>query len=173
MNDSRYTKFRIQEIHISCPVSCRYLSLGFFENTLTLARLPLHYPLTIYPTSSFDRAPPSTALTVPQRPARPVLGLVASPRAASYPAPPGPRLIALADRRYIWGFPHIDIIIVAGSANTARQPPQSEFNVTHPDPTAKFLKLYVRVVNSIHSMQNGDENRVKIRSDKSIIFSKN
>ena len=33
------------------------------------------------------------------------------------------------------------------------------------DPTAKFLKLYVRVVNSIHFMQNGDENRVKIRSD--------
>jgi hypothetical protein len=37
------------------------------------------------------------------------------------------------------------------------------FYVTHQDPTAKFLKLYVRVVNSIHFMQNGDENRVKIR----------
>ena len=47
------------------------------------------------------------------------------------------------------------------------------FHVTHRDPTAKFLKLYLRVVNSIHFMQNGDENRVKIRSDKSIIFSKN
>jgi hypothetical protein len=46
------------------------------------------------------------------------------------------------------------------------------FHVTHQDP-AKFLKLYVRVVISIHFMQNGDENRVKIRSDKSIIFSKN
>ena len=46
------------------------------------------------------------------------------------------------------------------------------FHVTHQDPTVKFLKLYVRVVNSIHFMQNGDENRVKIRSDKSIIFSK-
>jgi hypothetical protein len=46
------------------------------------------------------------------------------------------------------------------------------FHVTHQDPTAKFLKLYVRVVNSIHFMQNGDKNRVKIRSDKSIIFSK-
>jgi hypothetical protein len=41
------------------------------------------------------------------------------------------------------------------------------------DPTANFLKLYVRVVISIHFMQNGDENRLKIRSDKSIIFSKN
>jgi hypothetical protein len=30
------------------------------------------------------------------------------------------------------------------------------------DPTAEFLKLYVRVVNSIHFMQNGDGNRVKI-----------
>ena len=47
------------------------------------------------------------------------------------------------------------------------------FHVTHRDPTAKILKLYVRIVNSIHFMQNGDENRVKIRSDKSIIFSKN
>jgi hypothetical protein len=46
-------------------------------------------------------------------------------------------------------------------------------HATHTHPTAKFLKLYVRVVNSIHFMQNGDENRVKIRSDKSIIFSKN
>ena len=47
------------------------------------------------------------------------------------------------------------------------------FHVTHQDPIAKFLKLYVRVVNSIHFMQNGDENRVKIGSDKPIIFSKN
>ena len=46
------------------------------------------------------------------------------------------------------------------------------FHVTHQDPTGKFLKLYVRVVNSIHFMQNGDEKRVKIGSDKSIIFSK-
>jgi hypothetical protein len=47
------------------------------------------------------------------------------------------------------------------------------FHATYTHPTGKFLKLYVRVVNSIHFMQNGDENRVKIRSDKSIIFSKN
>ena len=46
------------------------------------------------------------------------------------------------------------------------------FHATHTDPTAKFLKSYVRVVNSIHFMQNGDENSVKIGSDKSIIFSK-
>jgi hypothetical protein len=47
----------------------------------------------------------------------------------------------------------------------------------------QIVKMYVRVVNSIHSMQNGDKNRVKIGSDtkfitcvgrpKSIIFSKN
>ena len=37
----------------------------------------------------------------------------------------------------------------------------------------KFLKLYVRVVNSIHFMQNRWVSRVKIRTDKSIIFSKN
>jgi len=48
------------------------------------------------------------------------------------------------------------------------------FHATHTHPTAKFFKLYVRVVNSIHFMQNDDENRVmKMRSDKSIIFSKN
>ena len=46
------------------------------------------------------------------------------------------------------------------------------FHATHTHPTAKFLKLYVRVVNSTHFMQNNDENRVKIRSDKSISFSK-
>ena len=46
------------------------------------------------------------------------------------------------------------------------------FHATHTHPTAKFLKLYVRAVNSIHFMQNGGENRVKISSDKSIIFSK-
>jgi hypothetical protein len=50
------------------------------------------------------------------------------------------------------------------------------FHATHTHPTkfstANFLKLYVRVVNSIHFMQNGDENRVKIRGDKPIIFSK-
>ena len=46
------------------------------------------------------------------------------------------------------------------------------FHATHTHPTAKFLKLYVRVVNSIHFMQNGDENRVKIGSDKSIISQK-
>jgi hypothetical protein len=39
------------------------------------------------------------------------------------------------------------------------------FHAIHTHPTAKFLKLYVRVVNSIHFMQNGDENRVEI-SDK-------
>ena len=39
--------------------------------------------------------------------------------------------------------------------------------------TAKFLKLYVRVVNSIHFMQNCSVSKVKIRSDKSITFSKN
>jgi hypothetical protein len=38
---------------------------------------------------------------------------------------------------------------------------------------AYYAKIgLVRVVNSIHFMQNGDENRVKIGSDKSIIFSK-
>jgi hypothetical protein len=40
------------------------------------------------------------------------------------------------------------------------------------DPIAKFLKLYVRVVNSIHFMQNRQVSRVKIRSDKSIICQK-
>jgi hypothetical protein len=44
------------------------------------------------------------------------------------------------------------------------------FHATHTHPTAKFLKLYVREVNSIHFMQNGDENRVEIRGDKFIIF---
>ena len=45
------------------------------------------------------------------------------------------------------------------------------FHATPTHPTAKSLKLYVRVVNSIHFMQNGNENRVKIGSDKFIIFS--
>jgi hypothetical protein len=47
------------------------------------------------------------------------------------------------------------------------------FGLQIEDPTAKFLRLYVRVLSSTHFMQNGDENRVKIGSDKSIIFSKN
>ena len=47
------------------------------------------------------------------------------------------------------------------------------FGLQIKDPTAKFLKLYVRVVNSIHFMQNRSVSRVEIRSDKSIIFSKN
>ena len=33
------------------------------------------------------------------------------------------------------------------------------FTLRTKDPTAKFLKLYVRVVNSIHYMQNEDENK--------------
>jgi hypothetical protein len=41
------------------------------------------------------------------------------------------------------------------------------------DPTTKFLKLYVQVVNLVHFMQDSDKNRVKIGSDKPIIFFKN
>jgi hypothetical protein len=59
-----------------------------------------------------------------------------------------------------------------GSSNLA----VNLFGLKIKDPTAHFLKLYVRVVNSIHFMQNGDDNMddnmVKIGSDQSIIFLK-
>jgi hypothetical protein len=66
--------------------------------------------------------------------------------------------------------------VITGGILKCRDPacthPKTYHIDTHTHPTANFLKLYVRVVNSIHFMQNGDGNRVKTRSDKSIIFSK-